>query len=261
MELGVDSCHNPSPVFDPAPPVDAIPAPRPILPIERLGAAIEVFICSGLPTQLFLVWVLLGFGIPMELPDRQLSSTAVFLVSLIDTVLVTGLVLMFLRAHRESPRDVLFGHRRLLREIGLGLLLIPVVFFIVVAIVAIILQFAPYLRNVPENPLENLMRSRGETIVFVFVVMVAGGWREEIQRGFIIHRFDGFLGGGSVGVIVYSVLFGLGHYPQGWDASIATACLGATWGVVYLRRRSIVAPVVSHAGFNLAQIVKALALR
>ena len=36
---------------------------------------------------------------------------------------------------------------------------------------------------------------------------------------------------------------------------------GAAWGFVYLRRRSIVAPVVSHAGFNLAQIAKALALR
>ena len=248
-------------MFDPSPPVDAIPAPRPTLPIERLGAAIEAFICSGFPTQLFLVWVLLGFGIPLELPDQSLSPIAVFLVSLLDTVLVTGLVVMFLRAHRESPRDVLFGHRRILREVGLGLLLIPVVFLIVVAIVALILQFAPSLRNVPVNPLEGLMRSRGDTIVFALVAMIAGGLREEIQRGFIIHRFDGFLGGGSVGVIVYSMLFGLGHYPQGWDASIATACLGATWGVVYLRRRSIVAPVVSHAGFNLAQIVKALALR
>ena len=248
-------------MFDPAPPVDAFPAPRPILPIERLGAAIEVFICSGLPTQLFLVWVLLGFGIPMELPDKQLSSTAVFLVSLIDTVLVIGLVFLFLRAHRESPREVLLGHRRVLREVGLGLLLIPVVFVIVAMIMGAILYYAPSLRNVPENPLENLMRSRGEAIVFAFVVMVAGGLREEIQRGFIIHRFDGFLGGGGVGVIVYSALFGLGHYQQGWDASIATACLGATWGFVYLRRRSVVAPVVSHAGFNLAQIVKALALR
>ena len=58
------------------------------------------------------------------------------------------------------------------------------------------------------------------------------------------------------GVLVYSVLFGLGHYEQGYDATIATACLGASWGFVYLRRRSIVAPVVSHAGFNLAQVAE-----
>jgi membrane protease YdiL (CAAX protease family) len=32
------------------------------------------------------------------------------------------------------------------------------------------------------------------------------------------------------------------------------------WGFVYLRRGSIIAPVVSHAGFNLAQVAKHVAL-
>ena len=212
--------------------------------------------------MLLLTWGLqLGFGIRSVTPEGHLVATGVFLVSLLDTGLVVALVLTFLRAHAESPRDVLIGKRRLLREVGVGLLLIPVVFFLVVVIIGVIIYFAPFLRNVPENPLGDLMRSRGEAIVFAFVAMIAGGVREEVQRGFIVHRFDGFLGGGAVGVIVYSVFFGLLHYPQGWDATIATACLGATWGFIYLRRRSIVAPVVSHAGFNLAQVAKALALR
>ena len=38
--------------------------------------------------------------------------------------------------------------------------------------------------------------------------------------------------------------------------SVARACLlGAFWGVIYLRRRSAVAPMVSHAGFNLLQVL------
>ncbi len=41
---------------------------------------------------------------------------------------------------------------------------------------------------------------------------------------------------------------------------IATGLLGAFWGVIYLARRSIVAPMVSHAGFNLAQLVKHFAI-
>jgi membrane protease YdiL (CAAX protease family) len=32
--------------------------------------------------------------------------------------------------------------------------------------------------------------------------------------------------------------------------------LGAFWGVVYLRRGSIVAPVVSHSAFNAAEIIR-----
>ena len=248
-------------MYDPAPSLELHPAARAILPVERVAAALEVFLCSGLPTQTFLVWVLYGLGVPVMTPEGDLSPRPLFFVSLLDTVLLVGLVIMLLRAHRESPREVLIGNRPLLKEVGLGIVLIPVVFVLVTLILALIIYFAPFLRNVPENPLDNLMRNRGDTIIFAFVVMIAGGVREEVQRGFIVHRFDGFLGGGVVGVIVWSVFFGLWHYPQGWDASIATAFLGAAWGSVFLRRRSIVAPVVSHAGFNLAQIAKALALR
>ena len=64
------------------------------------------------------------------------------------------------------------------------------------------------------------------------------------------------MGGAAVGVIVASVAFGYGHLLQGADAAIATGALGAFWGVIYLRRRSIGAPMVSHSGFNLLQILQ-----
>ena len=55
-----------------------------------------------------------------------------------------------------------------------------------------------------------------------------------------------------------SVAFGAGHLVQGYDVAIVTGLLGAFWGVVYLRRRSAVAPIVSHAGFNSLEIVRYL---
>ena len=64
-----------------------------------------------------------------------------------------------------------------------------------------------------------------------------------------------------MGLIVVSVCFGLLHKPQGWDAAIATAALGFTWGWLFLRRRSAVAPIVSHAGYDLAQILQAVAVQ
>ena len=36
---------------------------------------------------------------------------------------------------------------------------------------------------------------------------------------------------------------------------IITALLGTLWGVVYLARRSVVAPMVSHASFNLIEVI------
>jgi membrane protease YdiL (CAAX protease family) len=92
----------------------------------------------------------------------------------------------------------------------------------------------------------------------VLVVVVAGGVREEAQRAFVLHRFEVWLGGRWVGLVVGSAAFGAGHLLQGADAAIATGLLGVFWGIVYLRRRSVVAPIVSHSGFNLLQIAQYL---
>ena len=234
---------------------------RTALPTERIGAILEVIICSGFPTQLLLIAVLRGFGMPLQADDGALNPKFVFTVSLLDAALVIGLVLLFLRAHHESARDVLIGRVRVLREVFVGIALIPLAFFVVVFIMALVLTYLPQLHNVLNNPLENMLRTRSDAMIFAVVVMISGGVREEVQRGFIVHRFGQYLGGGVFGVLVYSALFGLGHFEQGYDAMIATGALGAFWGFVYLRRGSIIAPVVSHAGFNLAQVLKHVALR
>lgn len=243
------------------PPEEALVAARPVLPFDRLGAIFEVILCSGFPTQLLLIVVLRGFGMPLELEAGGLNPRFVFAISLLDAALVVGLVVLLLRAHRESVRDVLLGRVRLLREAIVGVALIPLVFFVVVVILAVVLTWAPQLHNVARNPLEDMLQNRTDAVIFAFVVMIAGGVREEVQRGFIVHRFGQYLGGGAYGVFLYSLFFGLGHYEQGYDAALATAVLGAIWGLVYLRRGSIIAPVISHAGFNLAQVVKHVALR
>jgi len=248
-------------VYEPAPELPYVPARRTVLPIERLGAVVEVVLCSGFPTQLMLIMVMGTFGMRLQTADGHLSPPFVFTLSLVDAVVVIGLVLFLLRAHRESARDVLFGSRKILREALLGIALLPAVFMLLFLVLTAVLTLAPQLHNVPVNPLEDMLRSRRDALIFGVVVMLAGGVREEVQRGFILHRFGQYLGGVWWGVAIYSVLFGLGHYEQGYDAMIATSILGAAWGALYLVRRSIVAPVVSHAAFNLAQLAKYFALR
>jgi membrane protease YdiL (CAAX protease family) len=154
---------------------------------------------------------------------------------------------------------VLFGSRPLVREALFGAAILPAVFMFVMIVLVLLVQYAPQLHNVTHNPLEDMLRTRGDAIVFAVVVMIAGGVREEVQRGFIAHRFGQYLGGAALGIVIYSIVFGLGHFEQGYDAMIATGILGLIWGFLYLARRSIVAPVVSHAGFNLAQLLKYLA--
>src|SRR5262249_7117239 len=121
-------------------------------------------------------------------------------------------------------------------------------------------KFAPSLHTVEKNPLAELMQSPRDAWLFALVLVVAGGIREEVQRAFLLHRFDVWLGGGTAGVIITSAAFGAGHLLQGVDAALATGLLGAFWGVVYLRRRSAVAAMVSHSGFDLMQIVQFMVL-
>lgn len=231
-----------------------------MLPVQRLGAAIEVLLCSGFPTQILLIGALTGFGMRMHAEPGRLSPLFVFTLSLLDTALVIGLVFFFIRAHRESARAMFLGHRPIVREAVVGVVLLPALFLLLFLVLALVLTFAPELHNVERNPFEDMMQTRRDTLAFGVVVMVAGGLREEIQRGFILRRFEQYLGGGLVGVVIFSAMFGLGHIEQGIDAALATSLLGAAWGTAYLVRRSVVAPMVSHAAFNLAQLLKYVTL-
>jgi membrane protease YdiL (CAAX protease family) len=192
--------------------------------------------------------------------DGHLQITYVVGLSLVDTVVLIGLVLLFLQAHGERPRDILLGRRPLLSEAAHGVPLILVALAVGIAVLVTIQMLAPSLHTVATNPMQELLRRPRNAWLFALVVLVAGGVREEIQRAFLLHRFEVWLGGGSTGLIVTSLAFGAGHVLQGVDAMITTGLLGAFWGVTYLRRRSAVAPMVSHAGFDLLQILQFFAL-
>jgi len=235
----------------------ALPPSVPIIaPLDRVAAAFEVLLCSGFPSQIIVIALLASLGMHPRTDEGQLSPQFVYMLTLLDTVLVIALITFFFRAHGESLRDQLFGWRPHARDVILGLALVPVSFFVVVFVLVVVQMVAPSLRNVPHNPFAGLVKTRLDAAFFAFVVMVGGGVREEIQRGFVLRRFEQYLGGGLVGLAVFSVVFGLGHLEQGKDVALATSVLGAFWGAIFLARRTIVAPMIGHAGFNLAQVAK-----
>lgn len=228
----------------------------------RAVAVIEVLLCSDLVTQFAIGGTLTALGYRAKTANGQLNVGYVVALSLGDAVLLLGLIIALLHAHGERPRELFLGRRRIVSEGLFGVWLIPIAFGIAVTVILIVRRFAPSLHNVEENPLQGLLGSPRDAWWFALVVVVAGGVREEIQRAFLLHRFEVWLGGPVVGLLVTSIAFGAGHFDiQGLDAGIATGLLGAFWGGVYLWRRSTVAPIVSHAGFDLLQIVPFLGLR
>ncbi len=225
----------------------------------RLFAVGEVVLCSSVPTQLAIVVALAMVGIRAG-EDGTLSMAYVVAVSLGDSVLLIALMTWLTRLRGESPARLWVGGRPIGREALHGLSLTPAIFALVVVLLLSVRAYAPWLHNVATNPLEALARQGPvEAAVFGLVAIVAGGVREELQRAFLLDRFERHLGGAGVGLFAISLAFGLGHYLQGWDAVITTAAMGAFWGVVYLRRRSAVAPIVCHSAFNSLEILRVAA--
>jgi membrane protease YdiL (CAAX protease family) len=222
----------------------------------RVRALLEVLICSGYPTQLLILATLWSAGLGAQAAEGVPSLAFVALLSLTDAVLLVALVMFFLMAGGERPRDVFIGSRPIGQEAWRGVLLIPVSFLVALAVIVAARMLAPSLHNVEVNPFERLMETPGQRAVLAFVVMVAGGLREEIQRAFILHRFRQSLGGAWLGLVLFSIAFGLGHLQQGRDVALATAALGAFWGAIYIVRRSIASPAIAHAGFNVSEIVR-----
>ena len=223
---------------------------------QRVVAIGEILLCSSVPTQIALS-VLLGLiGLAPEGADGRLSLPFVLILSLGDTFVLIVLMVALTRAHGDSVGALWLGDRPVAREALVGALLIPLVFFAVVVLLNLLRLLAPWLHNVPTNPFEQLAATPAEAMALAVVAIVAGGVREELQRAFLLQRFVRHLGGPAVGTIVLSVAFGAGHYMQGWDAVVTTGLLGAFWAVLYLRRGSSVAPIVSHAGFNGLEVLR-----
>ncbi len=243
-----------------APPViqEARP-PDPGNPAQRKAIAIaELILCSSIPTQLviqlFLVYVI---GLQPMTDDNHWSLSFVVTSSLADTVLLIALMVALSRAHGDSLSELWLGRGSILKECLIGVAYVPPIFLLVVIVLNTVRLFAPALHNVETNPLEQLASGGALNVAaFGVVAIFAGGVREELQRAFLLRRFERHLGGADVGVLVLSVAFGLGHYLQGWDAAIATGTLGAVWAGMYLRRRSSLAPIVSHAGFNSLEVLR-----
>src|SRR5688572_966832 len=118
--------------------------PHPPTAAERAMAVLEVVICSDYPTQLALgaTFAALGFG---PLTGGQLNLTFVVLVSLVDTVLLLGLIAIFLSIHGERPHELFLGRRPIAAEVRAGIPLTLVALTLAVGVLLAIQQFAPWL--------------------------------------------------------------------------------------------------------------------
>jgi membrane protease YdiL (CAAX protease family) len=261
----VDDTNLAAPVV-PVPPVVA-PEAAPIAglqlkPLPRWVAILEALAVSGIPTQI-VVFAALAVASSLNLVGMRVLDdgghiSLEFMATglLLDTALIALMIRIFLGLNGENSRDVFVGTRPVFGEILRGLLFMPLVLIGVTAVAFALRLIAPSLHNVEENPLAQYMKTPLEAGIFIVVVILGAGIKEELQRAFILRRFEQSLGGIKLGLAITSIIFGLLHVTQGIDVSIAIGLLGLFWGVLYAKRRSAVMGMTNHAAFDSAQILQ-----
>ncbi|GAA0717168.1 CPBP family intramembrane metalloprotease [Dactylosporangium roseum] len=101
----------------------------------------------------------------------------------------------------------------------------------------------------------------GELILAVVLVAVVAVAEETIFRGYLILRFASVLRSRGWAVLLSSMIFSVGHGYEGGAGLLTVGATGLALAAVYLWRRSLVAPTVTHFLLDLVAIVVPLLLR
>ena len=130
-----------------------------------------------------------------------------------------------------------------------GLAIVPILFGVNGVVTVLFRTYLPQLLQ-EHNPLAELVRTPQDLALFTGTALIAGGIKEELQRAFILRRFQAFLGGANLGLIVWSAMFAIGHTIQGWQGVVVAGIYGLVFGILYLARGTLIAPMVAHGVYD-----------
>jgi membrane protease YdiL (CAAX protease family) len=227
-------------------------APRKSPWMDRLQALLEILVVAGLLSSA-LAYIPFGLsGISYEAIVRNARLISLFV--LVDAGITVALMMLILRAHGERLRCLGWRSNRLRSDVFIGLLVVPVLFLMSGLVSHFFRSFLPRFYS-EENLLLETIRSPSDLAFFIVSALFAGGIKEELQRAFVLVRFRDYLGGATLGLILWSIVFASGHLLQGVLGSVIAGLFGFLFGVIYLVRGSLVAPVVAHAVYDAAALL------
>lgn len=169
-----------------------------------------------------------------------------------DLALV-ALVVFFLWRNQEPLKRIGWSFHRNGREIGLGVLL-----FLPLQAGAALLELTLHRFgfSVPAH-LPTGLKPAGipQVVLALVLVLVVAVAEETIFRGYILLRLKSWTNNVVVIIAVSSLVFAIGHGYEGTAGVITVGATGAVLALVYLWRKSLVAPITLHFLVDLAGIV------
>jgi membrane protease YdiL (CAAX protease family) len=209
-----------------------------------------VVVALGGPVVVHVVAAFLG----LSTAEILLRVDYLFILLMSDAAVTLPLIWLLLRRRGESLATLSWRKRRVTSEAFASLIFLPVLFGATFGISILFHLVLPDWIS-ETNPLLEAIRTQRDLVLLLISSLVVGGFKEEIQRAFVLQRFGENLGGYWVGLVLWSAFFGYGHLVQGVDKAIAASLLGFLFGLLYLRRGNLIAPILAHALYDVITLM------
>jgi membrane protease YdiL (CAAX protease family) len=172
-----------------------------------------------------------------------------FVLTAVSTIFrdlgLVSLIVFFLWRNGEPLTRIGWTSRNAWQEALLGIGLFIPTFFVAGL-------FEQLLRAVglssPAAPLPAFLTATGpaQLVLASILVVVVAVAEETIFRGYLILRFGAVLQSVPAAIALSAVIFSLGHGYEGGAGVVTVGLIGVIFALVYVWRRSLVAPVTMH---------------
>jgi membrane protease YdiL (CAAX protease family) len=220
-------------------------------PFNRVIASLEVLLVAVGGFVLIPVLIALTGFRSESFPE---SALQLFLFLAGESIVTLGIIVLFLKWRGESFRTLSTWPGRPRLELTIGMLALPVL-FASTFVVGILFQYWLPAYVSRENPILQLVDTPWDLMLLLLSSIFVGGVKEELQRAFVLIRFEKYLGGMVLGLFLWSAFFAVGHTIQGVDKAVAAGVLGFIFGLLYLWRRNLAAPILAHALYDIVTLL------
>jgi membrane protease YdiL (CAAX protease family) len=189
------------------------------------------------------------------------TSNISFAVEATATILrdlsLLALIFFFLWRNREAIATIGWNARRLIVDVVIGVLLFIPMFFGAAWLESFLVNIGFSVPPPSNSSGITPANTTVDVLLAVLLVIVVAITEETIFRGYLIKRFASVIGSPAVALLLASVVFAVGHGYEGSAGVLTVGAMGLVFGIVYMWRKSLVAPMTMHFLQDLLAIVLA----
>jgi uncharacterized protein len=199
------------------------------------AAEVAVFLLLMVPSMVLSLFVA-GQG--------QLSFVVTVTGVIFRDLGLVSLILFFLWRNGEPVSYVGWTWNHLVRELLIGMICFIPVFLGATLFDRILLQIGLSGPAMPPSFLKE--QGPAQVLLAVLLVTVVAVAEETIFRGYLLLRFLPLLRSTPAAVLLSSAIFAVGHGYEGSAGLVTIGLMGVAFALVYLWRRSLIAPILMH---------------